>query len=550
MDFLRKMAANTWAHVSGLGTSQKLAVALCVVVMGGALVWMFQWSGEPEWEAVLPGQSWTDEELEKVKKTLDATEFKIAGNQVLVRASDRRALRGKLGQAGALPKDTRQGFETLMKESSPWKSQAQQNREWVVAYGNQIAMDLESWKGVRRAQVILQMPKRRGLGEQAARPSASVSLETEESTAVDRAFVQAIALMVSGATGVPPESVNIVDRKTHKPFRMPDPSGPLADDLHELRVQKEKYFEEKIDRHLAIPGVRVTAYAEIETDRRRTTERTPTEGKSIEKKESKEENTEKRTPAAADPGVQPNTGMAIAGGGQNESNEQTNKTTEFLSALGEKTTTTEFGIGAIKKLTASVNVPRSYLAAVFAQQPENQKKAVTDKDIETIAQKEFGKIRKQVLNAIGAVDEKNVEVAWYYDQVPQLASAGVPGATAESDTMVGLVKAHASQLGLGMLACFSLLMMLMMVRKGPGTTTRAKEFHHPALAKQKEELSLLSTGVETIGEVAESETALEGHEVDEGTVQSQHRIQQVTDLVKEDPETAANLIRRWLATSD
>ena len=37
MDFLRKMIANTRAHLAGLGTSQKLAIGLCVVVMAGAL---------------------------------------------------------------------------------------------------------------------------------------------------------------------------------------------------------------------------------------------------------------------------------------------------------------------------------------------------------------------------------------------------------------------------------------------------------------------------------------------------------------------------------
>ena len=544
MEFLRRMIANTRAHLSALGTSQKIAIALCVVVMGGALVWMFQWSGQPEWEPVLPGQTWTDEELERAKKVLDEREYKVVANQIWVRAGERRAIRGKLGQAGALPRDTRQGFEALMKETSPWKSQAQQSREWVVAYGNQLAMDLECWKGVRRAQVILQMPKSRGFGDPVSKPSASVSIETDESTAMDRAFVHAIAVMVSGSTGVPAENVHIVDRKTHKPFRIPDPSSPLADDLHELRVQKEKYFEEKIERHLGIPGLRVIAYTEIETDRRRTTERTPTEGKSIEKKETKEETVEKRSPSGTDPGVQPNTGLSLPASGQQESMEQTNRTIEFTSALGEKTTTTEFGIGTIKKLTASINVPRSYLAAIFAQQSENQNKTAADKDIDAVAQKEFVKIRKQVINAIGAVDEKLVEVDWYYDQVPSLAAASD---VAEAETVLGLVKAYGRQLGLGLLAVMSLLMMLMMVRRVSSPPTRGRG-PHPVLSWEKEGPGILSTGTEAIGEAMESEPALEGQEVDEKTVQVQHRIDQVTSLVRDDPDTAANLVRRWMAS--
>ncbi len=547
MDFLRNMIANTQAHLSGLGMSQKLTLALCVVVMAGALVWMFQWTGEPEWVPVLPGQLWTEEEMEMAKKVLEEDEFRVSGRQVLVPADKRQSIRSRLGQSGALPSDTRKGFEALMNETSPWKSQTQQSREWVVAYGNQLAMDLEGWKGVRAAQVILQMPKRRGLGEKHTKPSASVSVGLEMGQSIDRAFTEAIAHFISGSTGVPPENVQIVDTNTHRSHRIPAEGTALGDNLLEVRRQKEEYFQKKIQAHLGIPGVRVSCFAELEVDRRSEIEVTPTEGKAIEEEETKEEMIESREPQETEPGVQPNTSVALSSGAQVEKSEQTSRTTKFKADLGKIQKTTEFTMGALKKLTASINVPRSYLEAIFKRQPGNDEKTATDEDIDKIAQREFEKVRKQVVTALGGVDDKSVDVAWFDDPMTRLAAAGggFGAGGADEDSTTGLIRAYGRQFGLGMLAFMSLLMMLMIVRKGPAAAAKSRDAHK-AFKQDDEDLAVLDAGMGTIGEAGEAETAMEGREVDESMIQEEQRVEQVAGFVRNDPDMAANMVRRWL----
>lgn len=549
MDFLRNMIANTQAHLSGLGMSQKLTLALCVVVMAGALVWMFQWTGKPEWEPVLPGQLWTEDEMEMAKKVLQEDEYRISGRQILVPADKRQSIRSRLGQSGALPSDTRKGFEALMNETSPWKSQTQQSREWVVAYGNQLAMDLEGWKGVRNAQVILQMPKRRGLGEKHTKPSASVSVGLESGTGMDRAFTQAIAHFISGSTGVPPENVQIVDTNTHRSHRIAPPGTALGDDLLEVRRQKEEYFQKKIEAHLGIPGVRVSCFAELESDRRSEIEVTPTEGKAIEQEETKEEMIESRKPVETEPGVQPNTSVALGSEGVVENSEQTSRTMKFKSDLGKIQKTTEFTMGALKKLTASINVPRSYLEAIFKRQPGNEEKPVTDQDIDKIAEREFEKVRKQVVTALGGVDDKSVDVAWFDDPMTRLAAAGGgfgPGAAGSEDSATGLIRAYGRQFGLGMLAFMSLLMMLMIVRKGPAASAKQRDRHAAFKQEKDEDLAILEAGLETVGEASQAETAMEGREVDENMIQEEQRVEQVAGFVRGDPDMAASMIRRWL----
>ena len=38
-----------------------------------------------------------------------------------------------------------------------------------------------------------------------------------------------------------------------------------------------------------------------------------------------------------------------------------------------------------------------------------------------------------------------------------------------------------------------------------------------------------------------------GHEVDEGEVETEQRVEQVASMVKENPDAAANLVRRWMS---
>jgi flagellar biosynthesis/type III secretory pathway M-ring protein FliF/YscJ len=51
---------------------------------------------------------------------------------------------------------------------------------------------------------------------------------------------------------------------------------------------------------------------------------------------------------------------------------------------------------------------------------------------------------------------------------------------------------------------------------------------------------------EDAAEVGESGQTLDGVELDEETVRAQQVVEQVSTLVKENPDTAANLIKRWM----
>jgi flagellar biosynthesis/type III secretory pathway M-ring protein FliF/YscJ len=56
----------------------------------------------------------------------------------------------------------------------------------------------------------------------------------------------------------------------------------------------------------------------------------------------------------------------------------------------------------------------------------------------------------------------------------------------------------------------------------------------------------LSTAEDIAGDVSEGSSTLDGMELDEDSVKAQQMVEQVSTMVKENPDGAANLVKRWL----
>jgi flagellar biosynthesis/type III secretory pathway M-ring protein FliF/YscJ len=103
-----------------------------------------------------------------------------------------------------------------------------------------------------------------------------------------------------------------------------------------------------------------------------------------------------------------------------------------------------------------------------------------------------------------------------------------------------MVGGHAKEIALGMLAIMSLFMASMMVRKSTPAVVPALSQANPSVPP-----ALLST--EPIaGEAAGGDALLDGMELNEEAVKAQHMVNQVSTMVRENPDAAAALVKRWL----
>ena len=97
---------------------------------------------------------------------------------------------------------------------------------------------------------------------------------------------------------------------------------------------------------------------------------------------------------------------------------------------------------------------------------------------------------------------------------------------------------------LGLLGVLSLGMMFVMVRRA------ARRVELPSAEELVGLPPTLEAQSDVIGEADEGETAMAGIEVGEDEVRVQKMLEQVTDYVSKNPDTAAKLVGRWLKSEE
>ncbi len=551
MEFLRKLFVQTRNHLEGLTLSQRLAIGSCVALLAVALLWMVNWASEPALVPLLE-QPMSAQDLGRIQERLDAqgTGYKVVGDVIMVPAEDRAKLLAQFGQQRLLPDDISIGFAKLLDEnSSPWLSIQEQDRRWSLALGNELSRVLREFSGLLDARVFIDKNARRTIGRASVVPTASVYVKLEEGVQLDRDRIYALASFVSRAvSGLDIHNVAVTDATTGRSGNVPRPEEGWAYDDLEDRQKKEEYFASKIKELLAhIPGLLVKVHAELDPESRHETQQVY--GKPVMEEDRSESETRTRGVTAAEPGVVPNTSRAVAGGSPTESTEKNTTESRYKGEVDTTVTTIETPRHNIKSLSASVNVPKSYLVSVY--EPAHGGEEPTDDELEVFFKANvLAKITKQVMGALD-IDQDKVQVDWFPDGATVAFGGAVQAGVGEG--MMGLVKAYWDKAGLGALAVVSLLMMLMMVRKVaegpvlPGEEPPRQQIVRVRGERRDEGGEPMVVGEATAGEARESEHLLVGKEVDEATVRTQQVVDQVTDMIQGDPDAAAVILQRWAA---
>jgi flagellar biosynthesis/type III secretory pathway M-ring protein FliF/YscJ len=101
------------------------------------------------------------------------------------------------------------------------------------------------------------------------------------------------------------------------------------------------------------------------------------------------------------------------------------------------------------------------------------------------------------------------------------------------------VGSYAKEIAIGVLALVSLFMVTSLVKKSTPATV--------ALGPIEADLpTQFPAGELMAGEASESEQLLDGMELDDDAVRAQQMLDQVSNMVKENPEGAASLVKRWM----
>ena len=212
----------------------------------------------------------------------------------------------------------------------------------------------------------------------------------------------------------------------------------------------------------------------------------------------------------------------------------------------------------MKEMTASLSFPRSYFVAVYKRSNPATKDEPDDTKLQTIIPGILKDLAENAKSTIGAKSDDQIHVSTFDDTIeltpPMMAATGGLASLTAAGGM-NLIGQYAKQGVLAAVALLALGMMLMMVRRavpaGADGDVDTGIFFSGKGKKKKGAANVeqFDAADDVFGEANQGDAVLTGIELDDETLQSRKMVDEVSTMVRENPENAASLVKRWMAKS-
>jgi flagellar biosynthesis/type III secretory pathway M-ring protein FliF/YscJ len=562
MDFLKNQFQRVQQQLSGLTATQKMLTGALVAIMVMTLLYWGRYAGTADMEPLFE-QTLSASDLGNVQNRLALKGVKTttgSGGQIMVPADKRMEILADLAYAKAMPRIGDSGFEQMLVKLSPWASATERDAVYNRAKEITTSKLIAYVPDVEDAQVMIDPTQKRQIGMAGGgiEPSATVTINMRDDSGASkrREIAEAAASVVVGAqAGMKLDRIKVIING--QPVRLHDNAAPeiIGGDPDELFARKLK-FEQMTETRIAdlfgIEKLKVKVSAKINNDIVQKDEE-KADPKSVIVKPAEEENRDTNTggaPGNPEPGAVPNIGQdsAVANGnlevgnpgagGGGGSTDHTDKT-KYTVIVPKTKVLTRSGPGEVSVVSASIRVPHSWFVSAFKQRAniaDNQRP--DDQALLAYVKEESDKFREQLRGVTGMPADAAVYISDYPDILPPPSSIAAVPQTATMSIPVTIGK-YGKEIALSGLALVSLFMVSMMVKKSAP----------PPIAIAPTTISgppTLMSGEAVAGEATEGGSMLDGMELDEDAIKTEQMLDQVSTLVKENPDGAAALVKRWL----
>lgn len=218
-----------------LGIAFSVAVGVAVVL----------WSQTPAYDLLFP--SLAEQDAAEVLEILEQLEvpYKLdeRSGAILVKAGAVRDIKLKLAAQG-LPRSSSLGYELLDKEASFTTSKNVELKRFQRALEGEISRTISSIQNVKKARVLLALPKQSVFVRKQKKPSASVILDLYRGRRLDKGQIEAIIYLVSSSVPLMEASqVTVVDQ-TGRLLNSKDANSELS------LTTKQFDYKNEIEEHL------------------------------------------------------------------------------------------------------------------------------------------------------------------------------------------------------------------------------------------------------------------------------------------------------------
>ncbi len=542
-------------QLKALPTTAKMLIFALMVILTLSLFLVAQFAGRPSM-VPLP----LDLDADGRTKVLSFLErsgiaHRERGGRLMVPAEQKYTVLAKLAERDVISTSD-VDFSTIMGDTSPFLTREQNRKRWLITKMNVLSMLITQFSGIERATVVIDQPDTGGFGRTHLSPTASVTV-IPRGEGLSTATIGAIASLVAGAQpGLKVSDVRVIDAKSGTSYTPRDEENLSASKHLEVKQATERDVKATIVELLApIPGVRVAVNAQVDTreiEQRLDSYQEALVGPLSQSRRSMESTSQSRS---AEPGVRPNTGAAIAAAGASGTHvtdESSRETTKPVFPSDARLITDHTGYAL--KINVSILVPRSYFVALFRRN-QNDADVVPDvAQLEPVVTSETARIKAMVVPLIDTAaypeaQPGTVVVSMIPDMAVMAGVAPMPGVPpvgpmgSSGELVTGTMSTDLLKyILLAGLSLLSLAMMYLMVRRAGAPsqlpTTQEIVGVPPALPTDQSEV---------VGEAEESAPAMEGLELDDDTLRHKQRLGQISDMVKQNPDEVADLLRRWVS---
>lgn len=564
MDQLRRIMATIQEYLGKLTITHRLLIGSIAIILLMTLFLVSQYAGSRQMEELWPGAEQASLDRAVAFLSERGIEHETSGGKVLVPVAQASYVRAQLAQHGQLPDDTTLLFGNLIDKQKWTMSRDQLGQLSKVALQNELAKVIANFDGIAKASVFLDVPERSGLGRGVRTPTASVNVTTSGGGALGQAMVDAIAATVAGANaGLTVDRIRVINGSTGRQRKATTQDDMVSATWLEHATKVEQQTRTKITDLLSyIPGVvvAVTAQVDIKQHVSEIHSKLKENDGSWNPVISETTNSRNQSQAkrSAEPGPRSNQPADInwSSSGNGTSMTETEEETTFQPFPGTKDERIIDPRGMPTRLAVSVNVPMAYVASLLATGESGggsgEGKGGPD---EQAVKAKFAEIQADITASIkphvktsaeGVVDEGEVVVS----MIP--GDAFMPGGTGGGGSAMagggllalggggGLIEKAL----LGLLSVVALGMMVLMVRKS------SRKVELPSAEEIVGIPPPLDTMSEVVGEADVSEAAMAGIEVGEDEIRAGKIFEQVSDLVKQNPEAGARLLSRWITSEN
>jgi flagellar M-ring protein FliF len=551
MDFLNKAFAQFNDLFRSMTPGGRITTGLLLIVAVASVGYLFQAQVGGGDDYLFGGEAMQTPTLQKMEEAFGKANlngYSLDGGRVKVPHSQRAAYLAALADARALPTNFGDAGKEAV-DGNMWESPAQRERRLEQAKEAELVLVIRNMKGVEQASVIIDKQNQPGF-DRTPLKTASVTVWGAGADPLDEDLIDKIAKCVKAANaGMKDENVTIIDGNAGGVVHIPgDPGGPDGDP-HARAVRKaEQALNAKIREALMkfIPNIAVASTVELGNEKggRIIERKNDPKGTPIKTSEKSRTSNHESSSAGGAPGLGAQGGGAMASaslsGKGNENTEETD--TQQLNVVSTTSKETEmFGL-ALKSAKASIGIPASYYTKVWqdrnpAKEGEQAKKP-DEAAIAPIRQEIMEDVRKHVAALLpGNADVKDPTALVQVTTFQDIKMAEVPSASV-AQTAVSWFKQNWTMVALVGLVLFSLNMLRSMLRSLPA----------PAAA------SIAPSPIAARVSAADSKTEETVDSVEATAARRLRRISgsgpslrdELSEFVKEDPDSAANILRAWI----